>query len=392
MGDGAAWMGQGGELEADPEGLGIADPFPVVAAAGVASTTEGELLGAAAMEDKIFEKVINPYLTEVLQHPQSIEMREGVLHIRDVEGPKKTGSMETRLEAMEQQVFKCQGMVEHGLTANHMMITEFTNKHSIDANDIGKHLSRLYDRVDQLQAQIMTCRTKTKLDFKFPLTVSCVHFICSSIGAYVAIHVLKAKPLIQVCFSFSQHFKNRSFLDAVPYLLKYRSSNSTTVILQCLVWSKHFEWRIWASLVPIVGGILLTSMTELSFNIFGFCATMIGCLATSTKTILAESLLHGYKFDSINTVYYMAPFATMILALPAMLLEGGGVIDWFYTHDVFSSLIIILGSGVLAFCLDFSIFYVIHSTTAVTFNVAGNLKVAIAVLVSWPIFRNPIPQ
>lgn len=81
-------------------------------------------------------------------------------------------------------------------------------------------------------------------------------------------------------------------------------------------------------------------------------------------------------FCSINTVYYMAPFATMILALPAMLLEGGGVIDWFYTHDsIMSALIIILGSGVLAFCLNFSIFYVIHSTTAVTFNVAGNLKV-----------------
>ncbi|KAE8773859.1 40S ribosomal protein S5-1 [Hordeum vulgare] len=81
-------------------------------------------------------------------------MREGMLHIRDVEGPKKTGSVETRLKAMEQQVFKCQGMVEHGLNANHMMITEFTNKHRIDANDIGKHLSRLYDMIDQLQAQI----------------------------------------------------------------------------------------------------------------------------------------------------------------------------------------------------------------------------------------------
>ncbi|KAE8795947.1 40s ribosomal protein s5-1 [Hordeum vulgare] len=55
---------------------------------------------------------------------------------------------------MEQQVFKCQGMVERGLTANHMMITEFTNKHRIDANDIGKHLSRLYDRVDQLHGEI----------------------------------------------------------------------------------------------------------------------------------------------------------------------------------------------------------------------------------------------
>ncbi|KAE8781517.1 DNA-directed RNA polymerase subunit beta [Hordeum vulgare] len=62
--------------------------------------------------------------------------------------------MEMRLEAMEQQVFKCQGMVEHGLNANHMMITEFTSKHKMDAIDIGNHLSRLYDRVDQLQGQI----------------------------------------------------------------------------------------------------------------------------------------------------------------------------------------------------------------------------------------------
>ncbi|KAE8819265.1 HMG1/2-like protein [Hordeum vulgare] len=55
---------------------------------------------------------------------------------------------------MEQQVCKCQGMVERGLNANHMMITELTNKHKIDANEIGKHLSSLYDRIDHLQAQI----------------------------------------------------------------------------------------------------------------------------------------------------------------------------------------------------------------------------------------------
>ncbi|KAE8787515.1 40S ribosomal protein S5-1 [Hordeum vulgare] len=107
-----------------------------------------------APKDKFFEKVINPYLVGVPQHPQSIEMREGVLHIRDVKGPKKTGSVETRLEAMEQKIFKCQGMVERGLNANHMMITGFTNKHKIDANDIEKHLPRLHDIIDHLQAHI----------------------------------------------------------------------------------------------------------------------------------------------------------------------------------------------------------------------------------------------
>ncbi|XP_002516337.2 UDP-galactose transporter 1 [Ricinus communis] len=246
-----------------------------------------------------------------------------------------------------------------------------------------------------------------KLDFKFPLTVSCVHFICSSIGAYLAIKVLKLKPLIVVdpedrwrrIFPMSFVFCVNIVLGnvslryiPVSFMQTIKSfTPATTVVLQWLVWRKYFDWRIWASLVPIVGGILLTSVTELSFNMFGFCAALFGCLATSTKTILAESLLHGYKFDSINTVYYMAPFATMILGVPAMLLEGSGVVDWFYTHQsVGSSLIIIFSSGVLAFCLNFSIFYVIHSTTAVTFNVAGNLKVAVAVLVSWLIFRNPI--
>lgn len=77
----------------------------------------------------------------------------------------------------------------------------------------------------------------------------------------------------------------------------------------------------------------------------------------------------------------MAPFATMILGIPALLLEGNGIMSWFEAHPApWSALIIIFSSGVLAFCLNFSIFYVIHSTTAVTFNVAGNLKVTKTIL------------
>ena len=108
----------------------------------------------SAPKDKFFERVINPYLAEVLQHPQTIEMREGVLHIRDVEGPRRTGSMETKLEAMEQQVFKCQGMVECGLKANQMMIAEFTNNHKLDAKNIGETIFKFHEKIEHLQAQI----------------------------------------------------------------------------------------------------------------------------------------------------------------------------------------------------------------------------------------------
>ena len=115
----------------------------------------------SAPKDKFFERVINPYLAKVLQHSQTIAMREGVLNIRDVEGPRHTGSMETKIEAMEQQVFKCQGMVEHGLNANQMMITEFTNNHKLDAKNIGETIFKLHEKIEHLQAQIYDLQIKT---------------------------------------------------------------------------------------------------------------------------------------------------------------------------------------------------------------------------------------
>ena len=108
----------------------------------------------SAPKDKFFEKVINPYLAEVLRHPQTIEMRDGLLHIRDVEGPRRTGSVETRLEAMEQQVFKCQGMVERGIKASHTMLTELTNNYKPDAKNTEEAIFKLHEKIEHLQAQI----------------------------------------------------------------------------------------------------------------------------------------------------------------------------------------------------------------------------------------------
>ena len=95
-------------------------------------------------------------------------MREGVLHIRDVEGPRRTRSMETKLEAMGQQVFKCQGMVERGLDANHLMITEFTNNHKLDAKNIGETIFKLHEKIEHLQAQIYDLQNQdSEYEYRF---------------------------------------------------------------------------------------------------------------------------------------------------------------------------------------------------------------------------------
>src|SRR5215216_6538067 len=81
-------------------------------------------------------------------------MHEGVLHIRDVQGPKGMGTMESRLEAMEQEVFRCKGMVERGLNANHPMITDLARDLKVDGKPMKDIVFTLNEQINFLQSQI----------------------------------------------------------------------------------------------------------------------------------------------------------------------------------------------------------------------------------------------
>ncbi|KAE8809943.1 40S ribosomal protein S5-1 [Hordeum vulgare] len=142
-----------------------------------------------------------------------------MLHIRDVEGPKKTGSMETRLEAMEKQVFKCQGMVERGLNANHMMITEFTSNHKMDAIDIGKHLSRLYDRVDQLQGQIYDLQNQNcEYEYRFKsISTSVVGYASCAGYSYCASYTGSVDSSCCAGYYFTGHDRYASYNNKSGY-------------------------------------------------------------------------------------------------------------------------------------------------------------------------------
>ncbi|KAE8770496.1 40S ribosomal protein S5-1 [Hordeum vulgare] len=112
------------------------------------------MAASSSSKYKFFNDVINPYLREVMQHPQDIEMRDGVLHIHDVQGPKGTGSVEARLEAMEQEVFRCKGMVERGLNANQIMIADYTRDLKVDGKSMKDIVFSLNEKINFLHSQI----------------------------------------------------------------------------------------------------------------------------------------------------------------------------------------------------------------------------------------------
>ncbi|KAE8771048.1 40S ribosomal protein S5-1 [Hordeum vulgare] len=123
----------------------------------------------SSSKDKFFDNFINPYLREVMQDPQAIQMRDGVLHICDVQGPKGTGSVEARLEAMEQDVFRCRGVVERGLNANHLMIADYTRDLKVAGKSmkdiifsLNEQINFLHSQIHDLQSQVFQYEARSK--------------------------------------------------------------------------------------------------------------------------------------------------------------------------------------------------------------------------------------
>ena len=66
----------------------------------------------SASNDDFCKNVINPYLAEVKMHPQVLQLKDGVLHKQDLQGPKKEGDVKTRLEEVAHEVFEYKKMIE----------------------------------------------------------------------------------------------------------------------------------------------------------------------------------------------------------------------------------------------------------------------------------------
>jgi drug/metabolite transporter (DMT)-like permease len=86
-------------------------------------------------------------------------------------------------------------------------------------------------------------------------------------------------------------------------LQKPLPSELPAVILEALFFGREYDFRIWVSLLPIVAGVALTTVTELSFVLAGFVCALTACLANALQIIMTELLLKGkLELDSINTV------------------------------------------------------------------------------------------
>ncbi|KAK6130134.1 hypothetical protein DH2020_036113 [Rehmannia glutinosa] len=166
-----------------------------------------------------------------------------------------------------------------------------------------------------------------------------------------------------------------------------------TAIFAFVITCKKESAEVYLALVPVVLGIVLASNSEPLFHLFGFLVCVGSTAGRALKSVVQGLLLtsEGEKLHSMNLLLYMAPMAAMILLPFTLYIEGNvfavtlekGRGDGFMVF-------LLIGNATVAYLVNLTNFLVTKHTSALTLQVLGTLKAAVAAVVSVLIFRNPV--
>ncbi|KAH7839176.1 hypothetical protein Vadar_000763 [Vaccinium darrowii] len=245
--------------------------------------------------------------------------------------------------------------------------------------------------------------------FKYPIFLTMCHMTACSLFSYVAIAWLKMVPM-QTLRSRVQFFKILTLssvfcasvvsgnisLRFLPVSFNQAIGATTPFFTAVFAYAMTFKreaWLTYFTLIPVVTGVIIASGGEPSFHLFGFIMCIGATAARALKTVLQGILLssEGEKLNSMNLLLYMAPIAVVLLLPATLLMEENVVgITLALARDDIRIIWYLLFNSALAYFVNLTNFLVTKHTSALTLQVLGNAKGAVAVVVSILIFRNPI--
>lgn len=245
--------------------------------------------------------------------------------------------------------------------------------------------------------------------FGFPIFLTMCHMSACAFLSYVSIVVLKVVPMqrlksraqflkiatLSIVFCGSVVGGNIS-LRYLPVSFNQAVGATTpffTALFAYLITFKREAWVTYACLVPVVGGVIIASGGEPSFHLFGFIMCISATAARAFKSVLQGILLssEGEKLNSMNLMLYMSPIAVVAL-VPAIFTMEPDVLEVFASVGVehkFMWMLLLLNSA-MAYSANLTNFLVTKHTSALTLQVLGNAKGAVAVVISILLFRNPV--
>uniref|UniRef100_A0A0E0LC10 Sugar phosphate transporter domain-containing protein n=1 Tax=Oryza punctata TaxID=4537 RepID=A0A0E0LC10_ORYPU len=163
-----------------------------------------------------------------------------------------------------------------------------------------------------------------------------------------------------------------------------------TVLLETIFLKKRFSESIKLSLLVLLLGVGIASVTDLKLNLLGSVLSGLAIATTCVGQILTNTIQKRLKVSSTQLLYQSAPYQAAILFATGpfvdQLLTNRSVFAHKYTTPVLGFIML---SCLIAVSVNFSTFLVIGTTSPVTYQVLGHLKTCLVLSFGYILLHDP---
>jgi len=159
-----------------------------------------------------------------------------------------------------------------------------------------------------------------------------------------------------------------------------------TVLLTRLLFGVRHSWVVYFSLLPIVLGVAIATVTEISFDIVGLLSALMATAGFAIITVYSKKALKDTGMHHLRLLHKLGSMAA-IMFLPIWLLVDAPKIPGELNTDVITLLVI---DGALHWMQNLLAFTLLKLVTPLAYAVANVTKRIAVITVSLLLLKNPV--